>query len=407
MTAQKLLEESRKLQEELIRQRRYLHAHPEIGFGLSDTVAFVRKELFSMGYKPLSYGKSGIVAICGNPKSGKTILLRADMDALLLEEKADVDYKSTNGCMHACGHDLHTTMLLGAARLLKEKEQELHGSVILLFQPAEELLEGAKDMIASGVLQHTKPDAALMIHIIPGISLEPGSVIICDGGVSAPAADYFKITIQGKGTHGAMPQLGIDPITIGAHILTCLQEITSREISMQEDCVLTIGSFQAGASANAIPDVATLMGTVRSYEGNLQNTLKKRMEEIITGTANAFRGNALLSFTSGCPTLINDANLSRDVTKYMQELLGMKKAFTVSQMHTMNAGKSTKATGSEDFAYFSHKVPSIMLSIAGGQPEQGYMYPLHHPKVTFDETALSIGSAVYAYNAIRWLSEHR
>ena len=426
MNPEIILSESLELQEKLVEIRRHLHSHPELGFDLQETYQFVHDQLVQMGYAPHKYGKMGLIATVGpTPKHNahNTILLRADMDALPIQEETPLDYASSSGCMHACGHDMHTTMLLGAAELLKKHENELKGQVVLCFQPAEELLEGAKDMIEAGVLRDTTPDAALMIHVTVGMPFETGTVVVCDGGVSAPAADYFEIHIQGTGCHGAMPQLGVDPITVASHIVTSLQEIHARELSMFDDAVLTIGSLHAGNAANAIPDTATLSGTMRAYDEEVRNFIKKRMAEIISSIATAFRAEATLEFTSGCPTLLNDAILSRDVTKYMKELLGQDKAYTKAELLMLttkdtpsdtiltqksslssSSNKASKATGSEDFAYFSHNVPSIMLAIAAGNSDTGCNYPLHHPEVTFDENVLSTGSAVYAYNAMRWLS---
>ena len=416
MNPEIILSKSLELQEKLVDTRRHLHTHPELGFDLQETYQFVHDQLVQMSYAPHKYGKMGLIATVG-PTSGSTILLRADMDALPIQEETPLDFASSNGCMHACGHDMHTTMLLGAAEILKKHENELNGQVVLCFQPAEELLEGAKDMIEAGVLRDTTPDVALMIHVTVGMPFETGTVVVCDGGVSAPTADYFEIHIQGTGCHGAMPQLGVDPITVAAHIVMSLQEIHARELSMFDDAVLTIGSFHAGNAANAIPDTATLSGTMRAYDEEVRNFIKKRMAEIIKSVATAFRAEAKLEFTSGCPTLLNDATLSRDITKYMKELLGQNKAFTKAELLALSSqnnfsgektgsNKFAKATGSEDFAYFSHKVPSIMLAIAAGNADTGCNYPLHHPEVTFDESVLSIGSAVYAYNAIKWLEIH-
>lgn len=421
MTANEILEKAKSLQNELIAHRRYLHTHPGVGFDLQETYRYVYDQLTQMGYSPNSYGKCGLIASCGDTSKGKTILLRADMDALPITEEADVEFKADNGAMHACGHDTHTAMLLGAARILKEMEQDLHGRVILLFQPSEETFEGAKDMIEAGVLRDTKPDAALMLHIMAGMPFETGSVIVCDGGVSAPAADYFEISIQGKGCHGSMPQMGIDPIHVAAHIIIALQEIHARELAMFDEAVLTIGTIHAGNASNAIPDTATLGGTIRTYDEETRAYLKERMEEIITGIAATFRATASLTFTTGCPTLENDTTLSNEITAYMKELLGSQMAFSKSDLEAMaaaaakaqanqtqssNAKKSAKATGSEDFAYFSQEIPAIMLALAGGKPADGYIYPQHHPKVMFDETALSYGTAVYAYSAVKWLFEH-
>lgn len=425
MSPEQILSESLELQENLIEHRHYLHSHPGVGFDIQETYQYVHDQLVAMGYAPHKYGKAGLIATVGHKVAGdgspqdNTILLRADMDALPITEETPLDFTSSNGNMHACGHDMHTTMLLGAAEILKKHEKELKGQVVLCFQPAEELLEGAKDMMEAGVLRDTTPDAALMIHVTVGMPFETGTVVVCDGGVSAPAADYFKISIQGTGCHGAMPQLGVDPITVAAHIVTSLQEIHARELSMFDDAVLTIGSLHAGNAANAIPDTAELTGTIRAYDEEVRSFIKKRMEEIITSIATGFRAEAILEFTSGCPTLINDATLSRDISQYMKELLGPQKAFTKAELLALSSqtntssennasgsNKSAKATGSEDFAYFSQEVPSIMLAMAAGNRQTGCEYPLHHPKVMLDENALSIGSAVYAYNAMRWLETH-
>lgn len=413
MNATDLLNEATSLQDKLIEIRHYLHTHPGIGFDIQETYQYVHDQLVQMGYVPHSYGKAGLIATVGHKTASdgtaqdKTILLRADMDALPIQEEADVDYKSTNSNMHACGHDMHTTMLLGAAQLLKNHEDELQGQVVLCFQPAEETLEGAKDMIEAGVLRDTTPDAALMIHVTVGMPFETGTVVVCNSGVSAPAADYFEIKIQGKGCHGAMPQMGVDPITVAAHIVTSLQEIHARELSMFDDAVLTIGSLHAGNAANAIPDTATLSGTIRAYDEEVRNFIKNRIEEIITSIATSFRAEAKLEFTSTCPTLVNDATLSCDIVSYMKELLGPQKAFTKAELLALSIqNKTSKAVGSEDFAYFSQEVPSIMLALAAGNGQTGCDYPLHHPKVILDENALNVGSAVYAYNAIRWLEMH-
>lgn len=412
MTGTKILEKAKSIQDDLIAHRRFLHTHPGVGFDLQETYQYVYDQLVQMGYAPNSYGRCGLIASCGHANKGKTILLRADMDALPIQEEADVDFKSTNGKMHACGHDMHTTMLLGAAKLLKEMENDLNGRVILLFQPSEETFEGAKDMIEAGVLRDTNPDAALMIHVTAGMPFETGSVIVCDGGVSAPAADYFEVNIQGKGAHGAMPQMGIDPISVAAHIITALQEIHARELAMSEEVAITFGSIHAGNASNVIPDTAVLGGTIRTYDEDTRAYVKERMEEIITGIATSFRATATLTFTSGCPTLVNDGALSKDVTGYMKELLGPYMAFSQAELTAMAAAqgaggkKAAKSAGSEDFAYFSQEVPAIMLALAAGKAADGHTFPQHHPKVTFDENVLTFGTAIFVQNAVKYLEEH-
>ena len=407
-TANTIMEEAQALRERIIADRRYLHTHPGTGFDIKDTISYVKKELELLGYEPKECGKAGLVALAGGKKPGKVFLLRADMDALPIHEEADVEFASDNGCMHACGHDMHTAMLLGAARLLKAHEDEINGTVKLMFQPAEEIFEGSHDMIEAGLLEHPKVDAALMIHVMAGMPFEAGTVVVSAPGVSAPAADYFEIKVQGKGCHGSMPQAGIDPLNAAAHILIALQEIHARELAMSDQAVMTIGTMHAGTAANAIPDTATMGGSIRTFDEETRSLLKQRLIEISESVAKAFRAEAQITFGSGCPTLVNDTDLSNCADRYVKELLGQGKAFSVAQLNAMSGGgSSSKSAGSEDFAYVSQEVPSIMLALAAGQPDKGYQYPQHHPMVKFDEDALSGGSAAYAYTAMRWLEEHR
>ncbi len=407
MTSEQLLTEAKGYENDFVKNRRYLHAHAETGFDLSETLAYVKGKLAAMGYEPRECGKAGLTVTAGGKNPGKVFLIRGDMDALPIPEEADVEFPSENGKMHACGHDMHTAMLLGAARLLKDHEDEINGTVKLMFQPAEEIFEGAKDMIDAGVLNHPDVDAALMIHVMAGLPFPAGTVVACDGGVSAPAADYFEIKVQGKGCHGSMPNAGVDPVTVAAHIITALQEIHARELSLADEAVLTIGTVHAGLAANVIPDTVEMSGTIRTYDEDIRTFIKTRMEDIVNNIGAAFRADAKVIHGKGCPVLENDAELSACTVRYLQEILGPQKAFSQGQLTAMAGGKTPKTVGSEDFAYVSQKVPSIMLALAAGHPDKGYCFPQHHPKVRFDEEVLAPGSAVYAYTAMRWLEEHR
>ena len=408
MTPKQILEEAEHLQAAIISNRRYLHCHAETGFGLKDTLAFVTQALADMGYEPVTCGKAGLVALAGGKKPGKVFLIRADMDALPIKEEAEVEFPSSNGNMHACGHDMHTAMLLGAARLLKDHEDEIEGTVKLMFQPAEEIFEGSNDMIEAGLLENPAVDGALMIHVTAGMPFEPGTVIVAAPGVSAPAADYFEIKVQGTGRHGSMPNTGIDPLNAAAHILIALQEIHARELAMDDRAVLTFGTMNAGTAPNVIPDLVAMGGSIRTFDEDTRSFIKERIVQGAEGIATAFRAEANVTFGSGCPTLVNDKDLSLCAGTYVKELLGEGKTFSASELSAMGGGqKRSKAAGSEDFAYVSQKVPSIMLALAAGQPEKGHIYPQHHPMVTFDEDALASGSAVYAYTAMRWLEEHK
>ena len=399
MTKDRILQEANLLHDTLTTHRRWLHAHAETGFDLIQTKAYVRSKLEEMGYSVADCGKAGLTATVGKP-GGKVLLLRADMDALPIPEEADVPFACTDGRMHACGHDLHTAMLLGAAQLLKIHEAELNGMVKLMFQPAEEIFEGSADMIANGILENPKPDAAMMIHVTTGVPLPAGTVIVSSPGVSAPAADYFTIKVQGKGCHGSTPQSGVDPITAAAHILIALQEIHARELATTDEAVLTIGTFRGGTAENVIADSVTMGGTIRTYDETIRTYLKNRMTEIAESIATAFRAKAEVIFGSGCPTLVNDKQFSETVTGYMQELLGPQGAFTTVQL---SGGKPSRSGGSEDFAYISQEVPAVMLALAAGEPAKGFTHPLHHPKVKFDESVLTTGSAVFAWTAMQYL----
>lgn len=399
MTKEQILQEASALQEEIRAHRLWLHRHAETGFDLTETKPYVRKALEDMGCSVSDCGKAGLVTTIGKA-GGKVFLLRADMDALPIREDAEVDFACTNGNMHACGHDLHTAMLLGAAKLLKAHEGELPGMVKLMFQPAEEIFEGSQDMICAGLLEDPRPDGAMMIHVMAGMPIPAGTILVSTPGVSAPAADYFTIRVQGKGCHGSAPQNGVDPLTAAAHILIALQEIHARELPASEEAVLTFGSFQGGETGNVIPDSAVMCGTIRTYSEETRSFLKERMTEIAQGIAACFRASAEVSFGSGCPTLVNDPSLSEAVTKWAKELLGAGRAFTTTEL---NGGKPSRGGGSEDFAYVSHRVPSLMLALAAGEPDKGFPYPQHHPKVKFDDSVLSTGTAIFAYSALKFL----
>ncbi len=397
-----ILQKAKALEKELIKDRRYLHSHAETGFHLRDTAAYVQKRLQEMGYTPEIYGKGAVVATLGRGR--KNFLLRADMDALPIKEETGETFACKNGKMHACGHDMHTTMLLGAASLLKSRERQLSGKVTLLFQPAEEILEGAKNAIEAGVLKDCKAQAAMMLHVMTGVSFPAGTVIVASEGVSAPAADYFTIRVQGKGCHGSMPWKGKDALTVAARILLGLQEISARELALSQPAVLTVGALKTGEAGNAISDIAELYGTLRAFDEETRAYIKKRVQAIARGIAKAFDATVSVRFPSGCPTLVNDGELSSFAFEKLKELCGEKSVFTSSQLQ--GEGKKNGG-GSEDFAYISHEVPSVMLAIAAGETGAGYRYPLHHPKAKFDESALCVGAAAYAHIAEEWLKREK
>ena len=402
MTAKNFMALAEEIEGEIINNRRWLHAHAETEFNLTETTAFVKNELEKLGIEYTDCGKCGISAVLGKG-DGKTFLLRADMDALPLTEETGLDFACGNGNMHACGHDMHTAMLLGAAKILKHLEGELHGQVKLMLQPAEETLSGAHNMIENGILKDPDVGGAMMIHVMAGFPLKSGTVIVPVAGVGAPAADYFTIQVQGKGCHGSTPQLGVDSITTAAHILLGLQSISARETGVSDAGVITVGAFNGGTAGNVIADSTIMQGTLRAFDDSLRQKFKKRITEIAESIGNAYRARVTVTFGNGCPTLINDGELTRTTEENLRSLLGDAGVVNAASFGAENTHKG----GSEDFSYISQQVPSVMVALAAGEPERGYKYHQHHPRVLFDESVLKIGSAVLSFNAFRWLEANK
>ena len=390
------LEQAQLIKEELIEYRRTIHAHPEVGPVLPHTKAYVMAQLEKMGYAPKEICESGIVATIEGSKPGKTFLLRADMDALPMTEATSCDFKSTNGCMHSCGHDMHTTMLLGAAKLLKQNQDQLEGTVKLVFQPDEEGFTGAKTMLKAGVLENPKVDAAMAMHVNSGT---PSNIILCGTGTSIAGCNRFRIVVKGTGCHGAMPETGVDPINIGVHIYLSLQEIIAREISGTQAAVVTIGKFAGGDAPNIIPGEVVMEGTIRSLDKEVGEFIFNRMNEIVVSTAKLFRGEAELIELSSVPPLTNDKVLANEAVSYIKELIGEKSVIT------FEGG----GMGSEDFASYSYEVPSVYLLLGAGSKAENPLFgePMHNQKVVFNEDILPTGAAVYAYTAMMWLKNNK
>lgn len=404
MDPKELMAEAAALEPQLQNWRRTLHRHPEVGFDLPQTRALVKQALTEMGYTPQDCGKAGILVLAGGKKPGKTILLRGDMDALPVQEESGVDFASeVPGRMHGCGHDMHTAMMLGAAKLLKAHEEELEGTVKLEFQPAEEIFQGSPDMIANGLLENPKVDAAVMFHVLAGMPLPSGMVLVPGGGITMASCEQYHITVHGKGGHGSMPEACIDPVTAAAHIHIALQEINSREMDPHSFGVFTTGRFQAGAASNVIPDTAEMWGTIRTIdpENKVGELIHKRMTEIAQGVAAAYRCTAEVGFSDYCPCMVVDHALAGNAMTYMTELVGQG----AMDMSKLTGGKP--GGGSEDFAFVSHEVPTVSMFLSAGNAKEDYAYGQHHPKVKFDDSILYEGSAAYSWFALRWLSEHK
>ena len=384
------LKRATEINPEVIANRRYLHQHPELAFDLDNTVRFVKEKLTEMGYAPADCGDHGVVALAGGRKPGKCILIRADMDALPMKEESGLEFSSlTDSAAHTCGHDTHTAMLLGAAKLLKEMEDEIPGTVKLMFQPAEEMGTGAENMLKAGVLENPHVDASFGIHIFAAV---PAGVLVYGNGPMLSSCDVFEITVKGKGGHGSMPNDTVDPIMVGAHILTALESINSREIAPDSFGVLTVGCFQSGSKFNIIPDTAFMTGTIRTFDSEVRAFIKKRLVELAEGTARAYRAEAVVSF----PTQICAVNTDKDVAR----IVGESVAAAVGAPRVI--GNFKPIAGSEDFGYITSEVPSTFFGL-GGCPTDYPAYPQHSPNIRFNEAAFPVGVAAYVSGAIGWL----
>lgn len=368
---------------ELIKHRRFFHENAESGLDTPTGTKYILNELDRLGIPAKRCGKSGVFADIGKNENGRRFLLRADFDALDIEEKTGLSFASKNGKMHACGHDMHVAMLLGAARLLKEKEPR--GLVRLMFQSGEEILEGAKDMIDSGVLEGGF-GGAMMLHIISEADIENGKIIVPKKKVCAPSADFFEIRIKGKSSHGAMVEKGVSSLIAGAEIVRALSIIKAQELGMNDKAALSLGFFESGKNANVIPENALIKGTLRAFDGKTRDFIKTRLSEISENCASAFRASAEVVFTSGCPEFKNSAETAEYVISAAKQTVGQKNVI-------IDSGEGGSA-GSEDFSYVSQKVPSVMAVISAGNG-----YPLHHPMVDFDEKILETGAKLLTNTA--------
>lgn len=395
-----ILDEAKKITDVVTNHRRYIHNNAEVHLDLPITSAYIIEKLKEMGYEPQVLGTSGVVATVGGKKPGKTFLLRADMDALPIVEENSLPFKSKTENMHACGHDFHSSMLLGAAQILKNHEDEIDGTIKLMFQPAEETLSGAIMMVDNGILENPKVDAAMMIHVMSGIPIPTGIAIIGAAGPNAASADWFTIHVQGRGCHGAMPHAGIDPLNVLSHIHIALQTINARETAPSDIAILTIGQMHGGNTSNVIPDTAYMTGTIRTMDEGVRTLVKKRLQEIACGIGNTFGAEVTVSFDHGCSCNMIDDEVNQQIKNSIETLLGKEGILDNSQNNSQNYA-------SEDFAYVSNAVPATMIMLTAGTPEEGHSYPLHHPKVTFNEEALPIGVAIYANSAIDWLKHNK
>ena len=387
-------ERALELKDETIANRRHIHKNAETGLDLPKTKAYVMEKLTEYGLEPKDCGY-GVTATLG--KGGKVLLLRADMDALPMPEESGEEFACPTGKeAHACGHDFHAAMLLTAAKMLKEKEDTLEGTIKFMFQPAEETVEGSKNMIENGILENPPVDAALAYHVSPG-KMPIGLFMYNDKDTMMYSVDGFKITIHGKGSHGAYPHVGVDPINIGVHIHLALQELIARESDPTHSCVLTIGQFAGGTAANIIPETAVLQGTIRTNKPEARELLVRRMKEVAERTAAVYNGTVDIEMISEVPPLICNPKLTDEVVGYMQEL----------GIPGLTPYPGISASASEDFAVIAEKVPSTFMYLSAGYLDERGQYPAHHPKAQFNEDVCPIGAACLAHCASQWLKNNK
>ena len=364
--------------EEVVATRRDLHAHPELGFKEHRTAGVVASRLRELGIEVHErIAQTGVLGVIKGARPGKTIMLRADMDALPIHELNETPYKSTNeGLMHACGHDGHVAILLGAARVLNERRAEIPGTVVLCFQPAEEGLGGARAMVEAGMLEEYGVERAYGLHLHPQY---PVGVLGFREGPIYASSDAIDVAIHGHGGHGAMPHLSIDPIYVASNFVVSLQQLLGRVIDPLEPAVVTIGSFHSGTTYNVIPTTARLQGTVRAFNSDVRQTMEARIERILSGVCAASGATYDFEYLWRYPVTSNDAEQTRYARSLAEKMLGSE--------HVM---EFPRLMGAEDFSYFAERVPACFFQL-GCRGGESTGFPNHHDRFDIDERALEYG----------------
>ena len=381
-----VLEEIKKIESQIISWRRDLHKMPELGLELPNTSRYVQAQLSQMGieYHTLVEGNA-IVGIIKGSEEGKTIALRADMDALPIREETGLPFASDNGSMHACGHDAHTAILLGAAKLLNENRDRLKGNVKLFFQPGEEYPGGALPMIKEGAMENPKVDAVLGLHN-GSISkdVEKGKIGVSYGAMMA-SMDRILIKIKGKGSHGAYPEQSIDPISTSAEVISALQRIVSREVKAIDPAVLSITRINGGFNQNIIPDEVEMEGTVRAVNPETRNFIARRIEEVTKGITSAMRAECEVQYDFKYPPLINSKSFTESFVESAKKVISKEDIFEMKD----------PVMGGEDMAYFLEKAPGTYFFLSNPKEVDGEIYAHHNSKFDVDESIFHIGSSLF------------
>ena len=392
MQSSDIISQSREIHEWIVEKRRAIHRHPELMYEEFETSRLVQNTLSELG---IEYEKdiavTGVVGLVGNGE-GPCIALRADMDALPIHEEADVEFRSEiDGKMHACGHDCHTAMLLGAARVLKDNESEINGTIKLIFQPAEEGGAGGKMMREQGVLEDPDVERIFGLHVSDKL---PTGTLASKEGTLLAATSSIRILVSGNGGHAAMPHLTVDPVVTGSKIVVELQTLVSRELDPLESGVISITMANAGSATNVIPSSMELQGTIRSLTSDGITRLQHRVREVAEGIAMANRCMAAVTYPGNdFPPTVNDGECWELGKISAGEILGEE---CVSEMGSIMGG--------EDFSYYTQVIPGCFSFLGVGNPEIGAVYGVHHPKFKVDEDALSLGTAIHVNTAFKALA---
>jgi amidohydrolase len=388
----RILDEAMEIQDEIFRNRRYIHQNAEVGLELPKTVAYVKEQLESYGYEPQEMG-GGVVCLLG--QGSPVLMLRADMDALPQEEVTGLDYACKDGACHSCGHDAHTAIMLGVAKLLKAHESELKGTVKILFQPGEETLYGGANMVKAGVMENPHVDAAVALHIAFGpcgpYNMTPGYMVSMN---AMSSADCFKITVKGKACHGSMPFTGVSPLVSAADVIRAIVDIPVQKVAAYDPAVISVGEVHGGSAVNIIPDTCEIGGNIRTFNAKTRELCKDELVRTAEAAAAVNGATVQVEFFDGVGAINNDPELNRELVEYSAEVC---KGFTAAD----------KVMSSDDFsAYGDCGIPLAYAYLCCGGPAQGVMGINHNPSAVYDESALPYGTAALVNFSLKWLEKH-
>lgn len=374
---------------EMIATRRLFHTFPELGFQENETASAIAERLKAAGLEvETGIGQTGVVGVLKGARDGPTLMIRADIDGLPVDELTGLEFASKNGRMHACGHDGHITMALGAAELLARRTDDLSGTLVFVFQPAEEFVEGAKAMIADNVMADHAPDRVIGLHLWN--QYETGFVGVNQGTVFA-SADQFELVITGKGGHGALPHTAIDPVVITAQVISALQTVVSREIPPNAMGVLTVGQVIGGTAPNVIADFVTVRGTIRAYTSEIRDQIIAAAKRTASGVAETMRGSAEFRLLNGAPPVVNDPEVAAWLTGIAGSVPGVERV-----------GAHEEVPVGDDMAEFINRVPGCYFLLGAGDPERP---PHHNARFVFDEGCLPLGVEIFARAALDYLGK--